>query len=174
MLRLFTFLTVVLLGCAPRGEPSDSLSPGTRAAGREGRENILVGVVRIVGSAPVNLQVVVQPEGERTVRLLGPLVPELENLAGVRVAVEGDITESPDPIADRQLEATRYEIVEVDGSPVVMGEIISVSDGNARLRTADGEEVNLSGVPEAFRVGQKVWIQGPRSVAVQAYGMIRQ
>ena len=52
-------------------------------------------------------------------------------------------------------------------------EIVAIEGGRVRLRTRTGEEVYLSGAPEGFRVGQKVWVQGPTSIAVQSFGTIR-
>jgi hypothetical protein len=166
MLR-FCLAALVLAACAPPGEPQDSMRPVDGVAGE------VVGVVRIVGSAPVNIQVVLDPEQGSPIRIAGPLRAELEQLGGVDVALRGRVVDSPGPLADRQIEVAGYRIVGVDGRPVVMGEIVSISNGTARLRTPDGDEVYLSGVPAAFREGQKVWVQGPRSVAVQAYGLIR-
>jgi hypothetical protein len=169
MTRPLCMIGLLLLGaCVPRSEPADTLN----AVGGQGAE-ALVGTVRIVGSAPMNVQVVLEPDGGRGVRLVGPLASELQRLAGARVAVRGAIAPSPDPIVDRQIEASGYEILSVNDRPVVMGEIVGVSGEWVRLRTAEGEEVFLSGAPSDFRVGQKVWVQGPRSMAVQSYGTIR-
>jgi hypothetical protein len=161
-------LVLMLAACAPAGEPPDSI-PAPAAAGAERLE----GTVRIVGSAPVNVQVVLQPEQGRAVRLVGPLATELEQLSGVEVSVTGRVERSSDPVTDRQIHASSYRILRVDGAPVVMGEIVSVTGGSARLRTEEGDEVLLSGVPASFRVGQKVWVQGPRTIAVQSFGTIR-
>jgi hypothetical protein len=169
MTRIATPLWLLLLvACTPPGEPPDSIPAPDTAAGEPVR-----GTVRVVGSAPVNVQVVLQPPSGRALRLVGPLAGELERLAGVEVAVRGRVEPSPDPMVDRQLRVAGYEIVSVAGRPVVMGEIIAIQEGWVRLRTEAGEEVFLSGAPSQFRVGQKVWVQGPRSIAVQSYGMIR-
>jgi hypothetical protein len=61
----------------------------------------------------------------------------------------------------------------VNGRPVVVGEIVTISGGTAQLRTEAGEQIELRGVPESFRVGQRVWVQGPQSLTVQSYGLIR-
>jgi hypothetical protein len=159
---------LLLMSCAPPPEPADSIPPAAA-----GEPETVVGIVRIVGSAPVNVQVVLEPQAGRSIRLTGPLVGELRRLAGVEVAVHGRLGRSPDPIVDRQLEAAGYEIVAVDGRSVVMGEIVSLAGGRAELRTDSGQVVTLSGVPQEFRVGQKVWVQGPQSLTVQSYGLIR-
>src|SRR5690606_14169876 len=126
-----------------------------------------------VGSAPVNIQIVLRTRDGRSVRLTGPLAGELERLTGAEVSVEGGITTSSDPIVDRQIEATAYTIIAIDGLPVVWGEIVSLSGGSALLRTDAGAEVTLSNVPADFAVGQKVWVQGPQGVVVQSHGTIR-
>jgi hypothetical protein len=161
-------LSLLLGGCAPQGEPPDTI-PAPAAGGTDRA----VGTVRVVGSAPLNVQVVLQPESGRAIRLTGPLREELERLSGAEVAVVGRLQPAPDPMVDRQLHATSYEIVAVDGQPVIMGEIEAITDGWVRLRTPDGEIVHLSGAPASFRVGQKVWVQGPRSVVVQTHGTLR-
>ena len=65
-------------------------------------------------------------------------------------------------------------LVSVDGEPVVMGTIVSVAGVRATLRTDVGEEVILDPAPSSMRVGQKVWVQGPRAIAVQSFGIIRE
>lgn len=163
--RVATVLAVA--ACAPQQVPSDTM-PNTSSA-----DAAATGIVRIVGSAPVNVQVVLQPEAGGSIRLTGPLRDELSNLAGARVAVHGDMRPSPDPMADRELRATGYEILSVDGDPVLSGEIVEVTGNRARLRTATGEEFVLNVPPSTFEVGQKVWVQGPHMVAVQSYGIVR-
>lgn len=170
MSRTVATLVVLLLGCAPRAEPGDSVP--TPALGTvEGAET--VGVVRVVGSAPMNVQLVLQPDTGRAIGITGPLRGEIERLAGIRIAVVGEIAASADPLVDRAIDVTRYTIVSVDGRPVVTGEIVAIDAGTARLRTESGEQIELRGVPESFRVGQKVWVQGPQSLTVQSYGLIR-
>jgi hypothetical protein len=157
-----------LLACAPRTEPADTV-----ALAPSGGETMLRGEVQIVGSAPVNVQVVLQRERGGAVRLIGPLAEELANLSGALVEVRGEVATSPDPLVDQQVSVTRYDVVSVNGRPVVLGEIIDVTGDRALLRTAGGEEIHVVGVPGGFRVGQKVWVQGPQSVLMQSYGTIR-
>ncbi|HUE96070.1 MAG TPA: hypothetical protein VMN39_05395 [Longimicrobiaceae bacterium] len=163
-----TVILLALASCAPQAEPPDSLPAPSGSA-----EGALRGVVRIVGSAPVNVQVVLQPAEGGSVRLTGPLRDELATLAGAEVAVRGVLGPSPDPLADRQLEAIGYDIVAIDGLPVLVGEIVSVQGQQARMRTAEGEEVVLDVPAGVFRVGQKVWVQGPQRVSVQSFGVVR-
>jgi hypothetical protein len=161
-------LGVALLACAPRTEPADSAAFAMRNGEVE-----LTGVVQIVGSAPINVQVVLRTEEGRSVRLAGPLLDELRRLAGVEIRVVGELATAPDPLVEREIAVRSYGIVAVNGRPVVFGEIMEVAAGRARLRTTDGREIQLTGIPTDFRVGQKVWVQGPESVAVQSYGTVR-
>jgi hypothetical protein len=160
-------LAAVLMACTPQnGAPG--ATPGAGAASGDTRvgDTTLVGTVRVVGSAPVNLRVVLQHPDGGTTELAGALKDELRSLSGAEVAVRGTLTGGV-------LSATAYEIRAVDGAPVVMGVIESIEDGTARLRTAAGATVLVAGVPASFRVGQKVWVQGPQSIRVQSYGVIR-
>lgn len=162
-----TMALLIVASCAPAGESPDSVPrPAAAPAG-------VTGIVRVVGSAPVNVQVILTPAEGGSIRLVGPLQDELANLTGAEVAVSGTLAPSPDPLADRQIEATSYEIVAVDGEPVVMGEVLSVDGRQARLRTPDGAEVLLEVPAGVFEVGQKVWVQGPTAVTVQSFGVLR-
>jgi hypothetical protein len=168
MTAIAALLVLALLsGCSTRQEVADSAA----LPARDPEE--ITGIVRVVGSAPVNVQTVLQPPTGTGLRLIGPLAAELQRLAGIEVAVRGTISASPDPIVPRQLEAADYRIVAVDGRPAVMGEIISITGSSAVLRQADGAEVRLEAIPPGFRVGQKVWVQGPETLVVQTYGTIR-
>lgn len=158
---------VIFAACAPQQAPSDTVAAADIAGAP------VTGVVRIVGSAPVNVQVVLQPDAGGSIRLTGPLRDELANLAGARVAVHGESTPSPDPLADHELRASGYDILSVDGEPVISGEIIDVNGDRARLRTASGEVFVLNVRASTFRVGQKVWVQGPQMLTVQSYGVIQ-
>lgn len=160
---------LLLVACTPPpAEAPDSMPGSSQSAGER-----VVGVVRVVGSAPVNVRVVVQPEGGRAVGVEGPLRAELERLGGAEVAVTGVRRPSPDPMQDGSIEAAGYEILSVGGEPVVMGVVEAVTPAGARLRTAEGELVYLLGAPPELAAGQKVWVQGPRGVVVQTHGIIR-
>jgi hypothetical protein len=166
---LLATLGILVAGaCSPRGERGSSVPLPS-----DGEAESVTGMVQIVGSAPVNVQVVLQSPGERGIRLTGELADELGRLAGAQVTVRGSLRPSPDPIVSRELEATGYDVVSVNGRPVIMGEVISAGAGGVRIRTADGREVTLVGAPASFAVGQKVWVQGVHSVAVQSYGTVR-
>ncbi len=152
-----------------------AMATGCAAAGvGDGGPEVHTGTIQVVGSAPVNVQVVLQPEAGPAMRVVGELAGEVARLGSATVTVRGRVSPSPDPIVAREIEATGYQIVAVNGAPVIVGEVVSVdASGNARLRTEDGGEVMVTGAPASFRVGQKVWIQGPRSVTVQSYGTLR-
>lgn len=150
---------LALLGCA-------APQAGQKAAQAEG-------VVRVVGSAPIDVHVLVEPEGGEGVRVVGPLRDEIRRLAGAHVIIEGRVDESPSHVASRQIEASSYEIVSVNGEPVVQGVVEGKSGGLTVLRTRSGERVYLASAPESIRTGQTVWVQGPRAVVVQSFGVIR-
>ena len=169
MIRFLPLITTVaLLACTPQAERRDTVP--TPASGTEAAAS---GTISIVGSAPMNVQVVLRDVDGRVVRLVGPLEPEVRRLAGAEVAVFGPVSSTPDPIVGQQIRVTDFEVLSVDGEPALMGEIVSMDGERAQMRMRDGETVTLIGAPSEFRVGQKVWIQGPRSFAVQSYGVIR-
>jgi hypothetical protein len=56
---------------------------------------------------------------------------------------------------------------------VVTGVVEQGPDGQLQLRTDDGRVVRLTGGAAHLRVGQKVWVQGPQTVQVQTFGVIR-
>src|SRR5690606_4899817 len=123
---------------------------------------------------PVNVQVMLDPGDARQIRLVGTLREELQRLAGMNVTVSGRAAPSTDPMADRQIEVATYEIGMVQGRSVVVGEVIQISDSGAQLRTSSGDILFLTGIPNEFRVGQKVWVQGPSTLVVQSFGVLRQ
>ena len=162
-------LGLALLSCTTPGEqPPDSI-PGP-AGGADGR---VTGTVRVVGSAPVNVRVVVQPAEGKSVQIVGPLQDELRQLSGAEVALRGRVEPAPDPLADRQIRVEEYDILAVNGEPVVTGTVQGRSGDLLILRTPGGDTVYLGGATSQLSQGQKVWVQGPRSVIVQSYGVLR-
>ena len=133
----------------------------------------MVGTVRVVGSAPVNVSVVLQPADGGSIQLVGPLRDELRRLAGAEVAVDGPVEPAPDPLADRQIRVDDYEILSVDGEPVLSGTVEGRSGEWVLLRTPGGELVYLGGATSQLATGQKVWVRGPRGVIVQSHGILR-
>ncbi|MBV9774997.1 MAG: hypothetical protein JO040_13670 [Gemmatimonadetes bacterium] len=124
------------------------------------------GIVATVGSAPMNVHVQVTPTGGRPVTVTGPLAGEIRRLGGARVLVRGRPGAS-------QIEATDYEVVSVEGRRVVMGVVERGADGGVQLRLADGSAVRLTGGTSTLQPGQKVWVQGPTTVTVQTFGVVR-
>ena len=151
----------------PAAEPPDTVPGGAPDAGA------FEGVVRVVGSAPVDVHVVVRAEDGSDVRVVGPLRDEIRRLSGAVVRVDGAVEGSGVPVAAREVRATDYEIVSVNGEPVIQGVIEGKTGGWTVLRTRSGERVYLGSAPESMRTGQTVWVQGPRSVVVQSFGVIR-
>jgi hypothetical protein len=149
--------------CAPMNrEPTDA-SPVPAEAGGD----TVVGTVRVVGSAPMNVQVVVQPEEGPSVTVAGSLAGELRSLSGVEVAVTGERD-------GRTIRPTSYEIRSVNGEPVTFGTVgETTANGWVELHTPTGEVIYLTGAADRFRPGQRVWVQGPQAVVVQSYGVVR-
>lgn len=157
MRTLALLLALGLAACAPR-TPAPAAQP-------QGVDRV-VGKVRVVGSAPVNVRVVVHDTAAGTVTVEGPLAPEIRALSGAVVEVWGT------PAPRSALEAAGYRIVSVDGAPVVVGVVERAPGGGLLLRKERGEVVHLTGGMSQLRPGQKVWVQGPETVRVQTYGVI--
>jgi hypothetical protein len=157
-MRTLVLMAVVLAGCT---RPA-SVPPADGAA----QEERVIGVPASVGSAPMNVRTVVAAEGGGSVYVTGPLAAEIRSLSGARVEVRGRRA------ADRTLVASDYDVLSVNNRPVFMGLVERAPDGTLQLRTRGGI-VRLQGAPAAFRPGMKVWVQGPGSVTVQTYGVIR-
>jgi hypothetical protein len=113
----------------------------------------------------MNVQVVVEDSAGRSTTVGGPLVAEIQRLSGAQVALRGRMNRGV-------LTASSYEIRSVNSAPVEMGVVQRAADGSLQLRKANGQTVSLMGATSQFRVGQKVWVQGPAAVRVQSYGVI--
>lgn len=166
MMILLPVLLALLTGCAPMPEVADS------AAGTMGATHA-EGILRRVGSQPLNARLVLAPEEGPVVGLSGPLLAELEHLEGALVRTEGRWIEPREPFTTRALEVTDYEVLAIDGRAVVVGIVSSVSADGGRMTTEGGEEVIFAPLPPGIAAGQKIWIQGPQRVSVQRYGTIR-
>ena len=139
-------------------------APSTVAAGAQAVDS-LVGALRVVGSAPVNVRLVIQSDaGSTTVG--GTLRDELRRLAGAEVTLLGR-RDGSDFIADD------YRVRSIDGRPVTLGTVEAVDGEYLRLRTSEGDLVYLVGAPAQLQPGQKVWVQGPGGVIVQSFGTVR-
>jgi hypothetical protein len=158
---LYLAWVLASVSCTPPSSQRPSSVPDS------GGQTVLVGVPRVVGSAPMNTQLVLQQDGGRTTEISGPLAAELRQLDGARVQVTGRPT-------GRTLHASGYQVVSVDGRPVETGTVERAPDGGVQIRRADGRIVRLTGATSQLRIGQKVWVQGPTTAAVQVqtYGVI--
>lgn len=158
----FSLLTSLALAtfvaCTPQ-PGSDFAEPGMQGNG------VYMGTVRVVGSLPVSTQVVLQREEGKDLTLAGPLLGEIERLAGARVAIRGAMESGA-------LQADSYQIQSVDGAPVEMGLVERAPSGGLQLRKADGSVLLLGGGASHLQPGQKVWVQGPRMLQVQTFGVI--
>jgi hypothetical protein len=158
-LRVLILLAVVSAGCA-----APAPTPAT-AAREAAASDSVAGTLRVVGSAPVNVRLVIQSAaGSATVG--GPLAAELRNLAGAEVTLAGR-REGADFVA------TGYRVRSVEGRPVTLGTVEAAEGSYLTLRTAEGELVYLVSPPAGMRPGQKVWVQGPSAVMVQSFGTVR-
>lgn len=172
-LGLFILLVGILAsGCRTQaGDPAESRPGGTGTAG--GPMDRVEGVVRVVGSAPVDVHVVIETPDGSLVRVTGPLREEISRLSGALVRLVGREDPSEVPVTRRQVRAAEYEIVSINGEPVLEGTVEGKSAGWTILRTREGEQVYLASAPDEIKTGQRVWVQGPRSVIVQSYGVMR-
>ncbi|MGH7458361.1 MAG: hypothetical protein ACREKN_04655 [Longimicrobiaceae bacterium] len=129
-----------------------------------------VGTVAVVGSAPMNVAVVLRDDDPRAFNpyLTGPLVSELRRLSGLTVAVEGEEPERPGWI-----EVERYQVLSLDGDPVVAGVVERGEEGELVLRTSDGTRYPLSGAEGRVEPGWKIWVKGDPGLALSVYGVIR-
>jgi|GEM_PF-2214458 hypothetical protein len=136
---------------------------GSAGGGREAR---VEGIVAVVGSAPMDVHVTVRPDAGRSVYVTGPLAAEVRSLAGARVEVRGKEGRG-------SIEATDYDVVSVDGRPVIAGTVERGADGALMLRRRDGSTLRLRGAPASFAPGMKVWVQGTTPGTVQTFGVMR-
>lgn len=160
---MISILALALTACTAPGSQPPASMPDSQSVG----EVVLVGVPRLVGSAPMNTQLVLAQDGGRSTSIMGPLAGELQRLDGARVEVSGRMIRG-------QLQASSYRIRSVDGRPVEMGIVERAPEGGMQLRRSDGRVVRLTGGASQLRVGQKVWVQGPTTAAVQVqtFGVI--
>lgn len=162
MTALRLMAAAALLGACATTPPS----AGERAGGTEG-------TVRVAGSAPMDVHVLVEPEGEDAVRIVGARRDEIRRLSGARVVVYGTAGDSDHPIATRQIDASDYEIVSVNGEPVLQGVVQGKTAGWTVLLTRDGRTIYLTSVPDTVRTGQTVWVQGQQGLIVQSFGVLK-
>lgn len=155
-----TLLALAVGGaCMPKPAGEAAAEPVVHDTG------VYTGTVRVVGSLPVSTQVVLQPEQGRPWTLTGPLVAELQALAGAELAVRGEVDKGV-------LQATAYQIRSVDGAPVETGVVERAPGGGLQLRRPDGSVLLLGGGASHLQPGHKVWVQGPQMLQVQTFGVI--
>jgi hypothetical protein len=175
MRRELLLLSLLMAGCTPQNGERANAAPTPQPAAEQARAaadtTAVRGTVAVVGSAPVNVAVVVREANGGSTLVEGPLAPEIGRLSGAEVEVTG--TRRPDPLHGQSVHATDYVVHAVDGRPVVSGVVERRPDGRLQLRADDGRTITLSGGEDHLRPGQKVWVQGPVTVQVQSYGVIR-
>lgn len=169
-MRRGTALLALLLAaaCVPQNGETNS-TPAVRPAGMDTVH--VRGTVAVVGSTPVDVAVVIRGEDGETSRIDGPLAEEIGRLARAVVEVTG--TQQRDPRYGYVVYASHYDVRSVDGRPVITGVVELAPDGQLQLRTDDGTVVRLAVGTDQIRPGQKIWIQGPATVQVQSFGVIR-
>jgi hypothetical protein len=156
MRALLAAAAVVLAACNPPVPPNGPTPDQDRVTGR----------VAVVGSAPMNVRVTVVPDEGPPFYVVGPLESEIRRLSGAHVAVTGRRDGG-------EIHATDYDVVSVDGRAVMMGTVERSADGSVHLRLKDGATARLTGATAELPSGAKVWVQGPGTVQVQTYGVIR-
>lgn len=154
---------LALVACTRQGGVGD----GPAAA-----SDTIEGTVRQVGNTPFERTVVKGEETSATV--VGEYEDELTRAAGARVRVWGAYRDGDRP--GRELEATGYEILSVDGAEPEVGTLEHEDGRGYYLVTAGGDEISLAGVPDRLgsRVGAKVWVVLSDRGSVQRYGVLRE
>lgn len=129
------------------------------------------GTVRQVGNTPFERTVVKGEEASATV--VGEYEDELTRAAGAQVRVWGAYRDGDRP--GRELEATGYEILSVDGAEPEVGTLEHEDGRGYYLATTEGDEIPLTGVPGGLggQVGAKVWVVTGDQGNVQRYGVLR-
>lgn len=159
---------VLMSACTPQNGETVNSSPSPQ---QTADTTAMRGTVAVVGTAPVGSAVVVRGANGASARIDGPLAAEIGRLSGAEVEVTG--ARRSDAMYQNAITATGYTVRAVDGRPVVTGVVEQGSGGQLRLRTEDGRLIQLSGGATHLRAGQKVWVQGPETVQVQTFGVIR-
>ncbi len=156
-MRTLVLLALALAACT---RPSSVPPAGAQ-------EERVIGVPASVGSAPMNVRVLLTPERGEGLYVTGPLAGEIRSLSGARIEVRGRRGPA------RTLEATDYDVLTVNGRPAVLGMVERGTNGGLQLRTREGRAIQLQSPPPDFRPGMKVWVQGPGSITVQSYGIVK-
>ena len=143
------------------------VNSGPEHVGQAGPDTVS-GLVRQVGSAPFMQTIVV---GDDTVTVTGRYAGEITRLVGAQVRITGRI--DPGTGMGKEMEATSYEILDVDGVRPLVG-ILERADGGFLLRASDGDETRLLGVSEqlAGAAGGRVWVVLTDAGVVTRYGIL--
>jgi hypothetical protein len=165
---ILLLLMLAVAACAPQNGDANA-TPAPRPG--EAESVRVRGTVAVVGSAPVNTAVVIRGANGESRRVEGPLAAEIGRLAGAEVEVVG--TRQRDPMYGEAVLAASYQIRGVDGRSVITGVVERGADGQLHLRAEDGTLLRLAGGTAQLRPGQKVWVEGPATVQVQSFGVIR-
>jgi hypothetical protein len=128
--------------------------------------------VALTGSEPTVAVTLIQ-ESDESFELVGPLLGELRNLAGITVRVEGRLGfGSPRP----RCEVSAYELLLVDGQRPWVGVLAARERGTWLVGS---ETIRLLTPPPDLvsAVDAKVWVLGRRAadgLVVLSYGIIAQ
>ena len=153
------------IACAREGQ----VNSGPAQVGKAGPDTVS-GLVRQVGNFPFTRTIVV---GDDTVAVTGSYEAEITRLAGAQVRITGRIGEGEG--MGKEMDATSYEILDVDGIRPQVGMLERVDSGYV-LRSADGDETRLLGVSErlAAAAGGRVWVVLSEAGVVTRYGILRE
>jgi hypothetical protein len=162
------FAVIALAGCGAGSRTEQVATPASSDS------LTLAGILSRVGADPVT-QLVVQKEGEEPVGLVGPLVPELQELLGLEIRVTG-MRAGPAPPAPSSLEVRSYELIALNGVPAYTGTV--ERSGNELHLVKDGRRWILLSPPDELHaaVGAKAWVVGEvtgDTLRVASYGIIR-
>lgn len=154
-------LAALTLACGGRGGEAPQ-PPAAIAA-----PDTVVGSVRVAGATPMEQVLIERGEADAALQVSGAYREELIRLSGATVRASG-------AISDRSLRVTDYEIVEIAGRKPIVGILDQAGEGMT-LRTASGEVVRLSSVPDELReqAGAKVWLILDAEASVKGYGILR-
>ena len=175
-LGLVALACVVLPSCGGGSEDAPEEVDADRGDGAEPAEDAsalleFTGPVTSMGTEGMRMVNLRTADGT-SVGLVGDLAAELARLSGAVLTVRGNDAPAP---ADRGLDVTEYEVVDVNGETPSVG-VLERRDGAYWL--GGDPDVQLMDVPDALaqEVGAKVWVTGSSGtdgVTVQSYGIIR-
>lgn len=101
--------------------------------------------------------------------LEGPLEPELRQVNGAYVEVQGKRTETP---PHGGIEVEHYVILEIEGEEPYVGRLDSTG---TQLTTEDGSLLRLVGLPRPIHGAARIWVIGNRRedvLEVRAAGVL--